>query len=455
MNALLQDFRFAVRTFRKVPGFTAVIILTLALGIGANTAIFTVVNAVLLTAVPYRDPGKLVYLRAMKGTQEWSTVSGPDFIDWKAQARSFKSMAVYNWQGENLAGGTQPIYVSAPQVSQGFFETFELKPQLGRLFNAEDYAGRAPVAVLSDALWSSQFGRDPNIIGRSIALAGSEATVVGVAEPGFDFPRAAQVWTPFNFDTRLSQLRDAHFLWAIARLNPGATLAQAQAEMEGIARRLEQQYPDSNSNRGVAVLPFHEASVRFIRPMLLMLSLAVGLVLLIVCANVGNLYMSRALARRQEIATRMALGARVGRLTRQMLTESVLLAVAGGVVGLMLAQWAVAALISLAPAGQFPRYARVTIDGRVLGFTLAVSFVAGILFGVAPAMGAARANLFDTLKLGGLRSGRSRGASVYRNTLVVAQLALAVMLLAAGGLMLRSMQQLLRVQPGFDPESVL
>lgn len=455
MNALLQDLRFALRTFSKAPGFTLVIILTLALGIGANAAMFTVVNAVLLSEIPYHHADRLVYIRETKGGQEWGPTSGPNFHDWQEQARSFSRVAVYNFQGANLTGGGEPLYVSAPQVSEGFFEIFEIKPQLGRLFTAADYASKAPVVVLSDGLWSSRFGRDRAVIGRSVTIGGSEATVIGVAEPGFQLPSRAQLWSPYLFDSAIAQSRDTHFLWAIGRLNEGATLSQAQNEMNTISARLQQQYPDSNGDRGASVLLFREASVRFIRPMLLLLSAGVGLVLLIVCANVANLYMSRALSRRQEIATRLALGARVGRLTRQLLTESIVLALAGGAIGLLVAQWAVAGLMSMAPAGQFPRYVQVHIDALVLAFTAGVSLLAGILFGLAPAFGTVRTNLFDILKLGGVRARQSRGASSYRNALVVAQLALAVVLVAAGALMLRSMQQLLRVQPGFDAESVL
>lgn len=455
MTTIIQDLRFALRTFRKAPGFTLVIVLTLALGIGANTAMFTVVNAVLLSEVPYRHPDKLFYLRAMKGTQEWGPVSGPDFHDYQAQARSFEHLAVYNQQGANLTGGSEPLYVSAPKVSEGFFEIFDSRPQLGRLFTAEDYASRAPVVVLSDGLWSSQFGRDPHVVGRSVTIGGLQATVIGVTEPGFQFPGRAQLWSPYLFDGPVAQLRDSHFLWAIGRLKDGTTAADAQNELNTISGRLAQQFPDADGGRTVAMLPFREVSVRFVRPMLLLLSAGVGLVLLIVCANVANLYMSRALSRRQEIATRLALGARVVRLTRQLLTESLLLAAVGGAVGLLLAQWAVAALMSMAPPGQFPRYAQVRVDATVLAFTAGVSLLAGILFGLAPALGAVRSNLFEILKVGGLRAGSNRGAGAYRNALVIAQLALAVMLVAAGALMLRSMQQLLRVQPGFDAESVM
>lgn len=455
MNVLLQDLRFAVRTFRKAPGFALVIVLTLALGIGANTAMFSVVNAVLLSDVPYHHPDKLVYLRAMKGTQEWGPLSGPDFHDYQAQTRSFTHIAVYNQQGANLSGGSEPLYVSAPKVSEGFFEIFEVKPQVGRLFTPEDYASQAPVLVLSDGLWSSQFGRDPNVVGRSVTIGGVQATVIGVAEPGFQFPGRAQLWSPYVFDGPVAQLRDSHFLWAFGRLKEGTTIADAQNEMNTIAGRLAQEYPDADGGRSVGVLPFREVSVRFVRPMLLLLTAGVGLVLLIVCANVANLYMSRALSRRQEIATRLALGARTVRLTRQLLTESILLAVAGGVVGLLLARWAVAVLMRMAPPGQFPRYAQVRVDATVLAFTAGVSLLAGILFGLAPALGAVRSNLFDILKVGGMRAGSNRGAGAYRNALVIAQLALAVVLVAAGALMLRSMQQLLRVQPGFEAESVL
>jgi len=448
----------------KSPGFTFVAVVALALGIGANTAIFSVVNAVLLRPLPFVNAEQLVkvYGGRARGGTGYTPVSYPDFADYKKQAQSFDRVASYSLAGTTLmSGGDEPERLDGAVVSAELFPMLDAKPALGRVFSAEeDQPGAAPVIVLSYGLWQRRFNSDPKISGQEIKIGGRTATVLGVMPAGFKFPVQADrvdYWSPLSSDPGIAPLltaRGMRFLPVIASLKPNVTLRQAEAEMNTIASRLAAQYPATNTGGSVHLESLHEDLVGDIRPALLVLLGAVGFVLLIACANVANLSLARAAARSKEIAIRTALGASRMRVVRQLLTESLLLSLCGGAVGLMLAVWGVDLLVAASPP-DIPRLAEIGIDGRVLLFTLGVSILTGIVFGIAPALQISKHDLNESLKEGdrgsteGLRRNRVRGL------LVVSEVALSLMLLVGAGLLIKSFLHLLETDPGYDTERVL
>jgi putative ABC transport system permease protein len=460
MDRLLQDVRYAGRMLAKRPAFSAVAILTLALGIGANAAIFSVVNAVLLRPLPFDEPDRLVavWTPVPKRSFRRGPSSYPDFVDYRDQSASFASLSALRPRGYTLAAEGAPERVEGARVSWSLFATLGVAPQLGRSFSAEeDRLGGPRVAILSHGLWQRRFGADPGIVGRAVSFDGEPHTVVGVLPDGFrlDFQVAdAEIYTPIALDGKDSiEERGMHYLGIVGRLKGGVLAAQAQAELAALAERLAQAYPDSNTGRTVAVVPLHEEIVGDARRGLLVLLGAVALVLLVSSANVANLLLARATEREREVAVRSALGAGRRRLGRQFLTESLLLALAGGVLGLCLASWGVGALAAQAPA-DLPRAADIQLDLGVLGFTFAVSILTGLLFGMVPAWRSARTPLTLALNEGGRGSGGPRRQRA-RSVLIVAEVAISMVLLVGAGLLLRSLDRILHVDPGFDPEGVL
>ncbi|MCA1642075.1 MAG: ABC transporter permease [Acidobacteria bacterium] len=459
LGTIWLDVRYAARGLLKSPSFSAVALLALALGIGANSAIFSVVNGVLLRPLPYQNPERLVWVGGnIRGGTPRASVSPPDFLDYRAQSSSFEEFAASTSVPFPLnltGGGGEPERLTGSVVTTNYFRAFGVKPLLGRTFNPEEEqtASSAPVVVLSYGLWQRRFGADPNVVGKSVTIDGKSATVVGVTPQSFQYPAGTEIWAPLSFDNPEMKVRRAHFLRPIGLLKPGVTVAQAQAETDVIARRLEQQYPDSNTRWSLNLLPLQEQVVGNVRTSLWVLLGAVGFVLLIACANVANLMLARATARHKEIAIRTALGASRGRVVRQLLTESVLLSLLGGALGVILAVWSVDALVSFAE-GNVPRAAEIRIDSRVLGFTFAVSVLTGAIFGLFPALRASKPDLNEVLKEGG-RSSTSVRHNRVRSSLVVAEVALALMLLVGAGLLIRSFVGLQHVNPGFDPRGVL
>jgi putative ABC transport system permease protein len=453
MQTLFQDLRYAARMLLKTPGFTAIAILTLALGIGANSAIFSVVNAVLLRPLMYKDSEKLI--RIYEGLPQGGTgsVSVPNLKDWREQNDVFAEIAAYQWGNFNLAVQDQPERIIGANVSSEFFEVLGTPAQLGRTFQkGEDQAGGNRVVVLSDQLWRKNFGADANLVGKNISIGGENFSVIGIMPPQFKF-FSSQMWVPLVFTEQQLASRGSHAFNVLGRLKQDRTLAQAREEMTTIARRLEQQYPEQQENRSIKLVPLQEDNVRVIRPALFLLLGAVGLVLLISCTNVANLLLSRAAARRSEIAIRAALGAKRGRLIQQFLTESVLLSLLGGLCGLLLAKWGTDVLVSMA-TGYLPVMTEISLDWRVLGFTLALSLLTGIIFGLAPALHISKTDLQDAIK-DGASGGASRRGSWLRGLLVVAEVAAALVLLVGAGLLLKSFLHLQRVNPGFRTENVL
>jgi putative ABC transport system permease protein len=454
MDHLRQDILYAVRRLIKAPGFTIVAVVTLALGIGANTAIFSVVNGILLEPLPYPEPDRLV---GVYHTTEGHRVvmSGPNFTDVAHTATSLESAAAISTTRMILTGEGEPIRLPVAQVSAALFNVLRVTPAIGRTFNAdENTPGRNNIVVLSHALWNERFGSDPNVIGRRIQLDGVAKEVVGVMPKGFSYPEDRQAWLPIDYDENfVTKQRGAWFLNVVARLKPGITPQQSAAEVETIGRNLARQYPDSDGEIGMTTFPLREAMVGDIRRAVLVLLGAVGFVLLIACANVANLLLARAAAREPEMAVRTALGAGRGRLVRQLLTESVMLAIIGAALGLLLAVWGVEFLTSLKPQG-IPRLENVRIDAIVILFTMAIALVTGVLFGLVPALTATR-GLSASLKESGRGAVSHRGGSRVRGALVVGELALAVMLLAGAGLLMRSFMKLQAVDPGFRPDQAL
>jgi len=456
MTTLFQDLRYAIRMLLKNPGFAVVAVIALALGIGANTAIFSVVNTVLLRSLPYDDPGRLMIVRENKLPQfsEFS-ISPGNFLDWQKQNASFEKLTAISTSAYNLAAGdSEPERLRGARVSAGVFEMLGVKPVQGRTFiDEEDQPGHENVVILSANLWNRRFGSDPNIVGQSITLSASSYTIIGMMPASFQFPdRDTDLWTPIAFTARQAQQHGSHYLSVIGRLKQGVTVQEADTEMRAIAARLAEQYPDSNAGWSTNVFPLQEYEVRDIKSELIFLLGAVALVLLIACANVANLLLARATARQKEMAIRSALGASRWRVVRQLLTESVLLALLGGAVGLLLAFWGVESLLALAPE-DLPRVKDVALDGRVLGFTLVVTLFTGIIFGLVPALQASRPNLNETLKEGG--RGTTGGHHRVRGSLVIVEVALALILLVCSGLLIRSFISLRQVNPGFNANNAL
>src|SRR6266568_2099776 len=461
MNGLFQDIRCSVRQFRKSLGFTAVAIITLALGIGANTAIFSVVNGVLLRPLAFRDPDRLVRVwhvpppKSFPGMTTFS-VSAANYLDWERQNQVFEGMAIYSFHGFTFTGTDKPEQVDACAASSGFFSTLGVQPKLGRVFTPEeDQPGRSNVVMLSHRLWQEHFGSNPGIVGQNINLDGQSYLVAGVMPASFQFPEFAQMWTPMAWTDKERAVRGEHHSVVVARLKPGVDLKQAQAEMNTISTRLEQQYPEDNKGWGALVVPLHDDMVSDVRPALLVLLGAVAFVLLIASVNVANLALARTFSRQKEIAIRTALGASSARVLRQILTESVLLAVAGGALGLT---WAHAGirLIMAFLAEKLPHSIEVGLDAKVLLFTATISIAAGMLAGLLPALRLSRGNVSQSLKEGlGRTDADSSGGHRTRSVLVVAEVALSLMLLVGAGLMIRSFQRLHGVNPGFDSHNVL
>ncbi|HEV2829869.1 MAG TPA: ABC transporter permease [Pyrinomonadaceae bacterium] len=459
METLLRDIRYGVRSLAKRPGFTAIALIALALGIGANTAIFTLVNAVLLRPLPFAEPDRLVWVWGnVKGGTNRASVSPLDFLDFRQQNTTFEEFAASFSMplSLNLTGNGEPERLQAAGVTGNYFQALGVKPELGRTFLLEnEKPGNDQVVVLSHRLWQKRFGGSSDIVNKTVTLGGKSCLVLGVMSQDFSFPQFAELWVPMNFDVEPGmKQRKAHFLRPIGRLKPGVTMAQAQADTDAIARHLEEQYPESNKSWNLRLVSLREQLVGNTRPTLFILFGAVGFVLLIACANVANLLLVRAAGRQKEIALRTALGAGRFQIVRQMITESVVLALLGGILGVILATWGVELLVSLSE-GSIPPTARVKIDATVLGFTLLISIVTGVLFGLVPALRTLKVNLTDSLKEGG----RSASEGVHRNRtrsiLVVLESAVAVVLLIGAGLLIRSLIQLQNISPGFDAHNVL
>jgi len=452
METLLQDLRYGARMLLKHPGYTLIAVITLALGIGANTAIFSIVNAVLLRPLPYDEPDRLVWLSEGEGS-----ISYPNFADWRSQNQVFEKIGVYTEGDFNLTGDGEAERLHAAQMSADLFGALRASAALGRVFtNDEDRPSASPVVVLSHALWRRRFGGDPSIIGRTLLLNDRGYTVVGVMPQGFSFPAHVEMWIPVGLisDKEPWKVRAAHELaGAVARLKPGAPIEQARADMKNITAALEKEYPDANQGIGATVIPLLEKYVRDIRRTLYVLLSAVGFVLLIACANVASLTLARGAARQKEMALRSALGAGPWRIVRQLLTESLMLALGGGALGLLIASWGVKAILAISPEGAIPRLTEIHIDWNVLLFTAAVSILTGVVFGLAPALQLSRPDVQGALKETTLSATSQQGW--LRSGLVVTEIALTLVLLVGAGLLIRSFLRLQQVNPGFDTESRL
>jgi putative ABC transport system permease protein len=456
MITLTQDLKFAARMLVKSPGFTLIAILTLALGIGANTAIFSVVNAVLLRPLPFKNASQLVVLRETYKNVGNVSVSYPDFLDWRRQAHSFAAMAAIQYRGFNLSGVAQPENIGGYAVSPNFLALLGVHPVVGRDFlPSEENQGTAPVILLSYQLWQSHLGGDPAVLGRSISLDGRSFSIVGILPPTFRYLERSDVLVPFGvFASELTERGDRGDMDVVGRLSPGVRLSQAAVEMKTITARLAEQYPQSNFGFGAYLASFREEFSGDTRLAVLVLFGAVVFVLLIACVNVANLFLVRGAARAREIALRLAFGASRGRVIRQMLTESLLLAFCGGVLGILLGAWGISALKYLLPADSLQTMG-VRLDISVFLFAGAIIVLVAFLFGLIPALQATHPDLHETLKEGGRSATSSRGQHRLRGALAVAETALALVLLVGAGLMLKSLYHLIQVSPGFEPAHVL
>lgn len=456
IEALWQDLRYAIRVLRKSPGFTTVAVLTLALGIGANTAIFSVVEGVLLAPLPYREPDRLVlmWLNNFK-LKSITNLSYADFLDWQRGARSFEKMTAYAWRGFDLSSPGTPLHLQGREISANFFATLGVEPRLGREFSTEeDRIGGAPVVIISNGLWGDRFGRSKMAIGKSMVLDGVEATIVGVLPPGFRFGTDdADIYMPIGQRKLVEQNdRTVHNVVCVARLKAGVSLGQAEAEMNAVQDVIDRLHPDTEVGLGAKLTPLKEQLVGDVRGTLLLLLGAVGVVLLIACANVANLLLVRTAARTREFSIRLALGAGRGRMVWQLVTESVLLSLLGGALGLVGAKWGLNAALATA-ASSLPRNENVRVNVSVLLFTLGVAIAGGILFGLAPALKCSKIDLQRSLKEGA--RGSTRGHHRAQSSLVVMQMALTLVLLAGAGLLFRTIQQLWKADLGFDPRNVI
>jgi putative ABC transport system permease protein len=456
VDTFRQDIRYAFRRLLKSPGFTLVAVVTLALGIGANSAIFSVVHGVLLKPLPYPDPDRLVAIYHVSDVSPRAPMSGPNFTDVRRHNTTLEGTAAVDRTRVVLTGDGEPVRLDGARVSAGLFDVLGVRPHVGRTFLAEENEpGRTDVAILEYRFWQQRFGGDPTVVGRTIQLDGVPTEVVGVMPHGFSFPAGRQVWMPLAYTPGLlTEQRGAWYLTVVGRAKSGVPLERVRAEVETIGAQLAAQYPDSNDGLGFSSASLHETMVGGIRQAVLVLLGAVGLVLLIACANVANLLLARAAAREAEMAVRTALGAGRGRLVRQLLTESVILGLAGGGLGLLLAVWGVDLLKSLQPAG-IPRLDSIGVDSQVMWFTATLAVLTGIVFGLVPAWQASSTALAGTLKEGGRGTLSTRGGARMRGALVVAEMALAVMLLAGSGLLIRSFTKLAAVDPGFEVSDAL
>jgi putative ABC transport system permease protein len=458
MDSLIQDIRFGLRRLARRPALTSVVVIALALGIGANTAIFSVVNALLLNPLPYPEPDRLamVWMNNTRMKIDQDIHSFPNFRDYKEQNQSFERLAVYSPRSANLTGDGEPVRVVGVAATSELLPMLGVQPHLGRTFTAEeDQQGAGGVVLLGYGLWRGRFGADPEILGKSVALNGTPRTVIGVMPAGFNFPtKETEYWIPLAAPQELAEARSAFWLYMAGRLKPGVSVERAQADMSAIAGRLAAQFPEALEGYGANVVGLHDQMVGKIRPALLVLTGAVAFVLLIACANVANLLLVSAAAREREIAIRTALGAGRWRLVRQLLTESVVLFLAGGMAGVLVAYWGLGVLLALSPP-DLPRLDDVKIDARVLAFTLCVSFVTGVLAGLVPALQSSVRELSDSLKEGGRGATFGRVSGRLRDLLVVSEVALALVLLVGAGLMIASFVELKRVDLGFDPDRLL
>jgi predicted permease len=456
LQDLLQDLRYAARMLRKSPGFSAAAVLTLALSIGANTAIFSVVNAVLLRPLPFRNPDSLVMVwedLSFMGFPQ-NTPAPANFVDWKTRNHVFEDMAAMGGSLMNLTGDGQPEEVEAKIVTANFFPTLGMRPLLGRAFlPEEDRSGAAHVVLLSRGLWVRRYGANPQIVDKAILLNGEKYTVLGIMPSGFDFPDRVDVWVPLAFSAEQWRQRSNHFLEVVARLRKGVSVGRARVEMGGIAKQLEHEYPETNTRVGTVIIPLHDQFVGNLRLGFIVLLATVGGILLIACANIANLLLVRATGRQREMALRSALGARRSRLVRQVLTESVLLACLGGLMGILLASWTFGFLTKLIPMPLASTTA-IGLNVPVLLFSMAIAVAAGILFGLAPAIHISGGAIAESLKQGGRSAvGGERGR--LRSALVVVEVSLAVILLIGTGLLLQTLFHLQEIDPGFRPEHVL
>lgn len=460
MQTTLQDVRYALRQMVKNPGFALVAVVTLALGIGANTAIFSVVNGVLLRPLPFQDPARLVRIwhvppqQSFPGMPEFA-VSAANYVDWEKENHVFESMAILSYRFFTLTGSGKPEQIMASAVSPKFFEVLGVSPLLGRpLLPEENQPGRSDVVVLSYRFWQEHFGSNRDIVGRNLTIDGRNFQIAGVMPASFRFPDTVQMWTPMAWTDRERAVRGEHHYGVVARLKPGIDVKTAQAEMNTISARLQQLYPADDKGWGAVVIPLHEDMVSDVRVAMLVLLGAVACVLLIACVNVANLILARAFSRQKEIAIRTALGASSARVLRQVLTETVLLAIVGGVLGLAFAPVGIRLIMAFL-AGKVPASVEVGLDAGVLAFTAGISLLTGILAGILPGLRLARKNVSQTLKEGLGRTDAESGGNKTRSALVVAEFALSLVLLMAAGLMIRSFQRLHQVNPGFEPQGVL
>lgn len=457
MQTFLQDLKYALRVFLKQPAFTLIAMLTLAIGIGANTTIFSVVNSILLRPLPYREPDRLAMVwmnnSRINISEDWH--SYPNYEDYRNNTSTFEDIAIFNNRSFNLTGDGEPERVRGAVASSNLFPMLGVSAVMGRTFTSEeDESGKDMVAILSHGLWQRRFAGDPDILGKTIALNGANRTIIGVMPAGFRFPeKDTEMWIPVAPSPQMKTNRNSIWLQAIGRLKPGVTIEQAQADMSGVSDRIIEANPNQEGYRA-NIVSYHQQMVGNVKPALLVLLGAVAFVLLIACTNVANLLLSRAAAREREIAIRTAIGASRARLVRQFLTESALLAVIGGGIGVIVAYWGLDALVALAPR-DVPRLDQVRIDGRVLGFSLGISLVTGILFGLVPALHASKANLNESLKEGGRGTTTGIQGRKVRNSLVIIEVATALVLLIGAGLMIRSFMHLQKVDLGFNPDNLL
>lgn len=462
MDSIIKDIRYGVRGLLKHPGFTGIVVIMLALGIGASTAIFSVVDSVLLRRLPYRTAERIVAIQEHDPNGRRGQSTSANFYDWRHQNTVFEHLSAIKITTTNLALSDHAERIDLAQTNADFFDIFGITPQYGRLFIAQDeQPGHEPVVVVSNGLWQRRFGSDPSLVGRSITLDGRNYNVIGIAPPGFQYPDKTELWLPplrlvpeLYPDQDVTQTRRMGYLSVVALLKPGVSLQQAAGEMETITARLRQQYPDSNNKRFNRVVSLHEHLVGDTNKLLWLLLGAVTFVLLIGCANVANLLLANGASRQKEIAIRTALGASRRRVIRQLFTESALLAFTGGVVGLMIAFWGLAAITKLLPA-DFPRLNEIHIDLRVLGFTFAASILTGILFGLVPALQVSRSDVQEAMRETGRGASGSRRQSRFRQALIVVEVALSVVLLAGAGLLFRSFLRLQSVDTGFVSQQVL